>query len=102
MQQALPRAYRWQPRQNEVTNPPGLTSLIRVPQRGHGCPPLSWTASQSRACFSKVGGTRGPELVDCSRHRLAGGRVEGVDLVRAEVDRFRNGSSRAAWRISSL
>ena len=34
-----------------------MTSLILVPQRGHGWPPLSWTASQSRACFAKVGGT---------------------------------------------
>ena len=26
----------WHPRQNDVTKPPGLTSLILVPQRGHG------------------------------------------------------------------
>ena len=38
---------RWQPRQNDVMNPPALTSVIRVPQRGQGWPPLSWTARKS-------------------------------------------------------
>ena len=38
--------------------PPAVTSVIRVPQRGHGWPPLSWTARKSRTCFSNVGGTR--------------------------------------------
>jgi hypothetical protein len=32
---------RWQPRQYDVIFPPGLISVIRVPQRGQGWPPLS-------------------------------------------------------------
>ena len=31
---------------------------MRVPQRGHGCPPFMWTARKSRTCVSNVGGTR--------------------------------------------
>ena len=52
------RAQRWQPRQYDVTNPPALTSVIRVPQRGHAWPPFMWTARKSRTCVSNVGGTR--------------------------------------------
>jgi hypothetical protein len=32
---------RWQPRQYDVIFPPGLISVIRVPHRGQGWPPLS-------------------------------------------------------------
>ena len=38
------RRYRWQPRQYDVMKPPGLTCVIRAPQRGQGCPPFLWTA----------------------------------------------------------
>ena len=54
------RLQRWQPRQTARSTkpPPGLTSVIRVPHRGHGWPPLLWTARKSRTWVSNVGGTR--------------------------------------------
>ena len=82
----------WQPRQYDVMKPPARTSVIRVPQRGHGWPPLSWTARKSRTCFSKVGGTRS------RRTAIASASVERVASYRASTssaasdERLRNGS----------
>ena len=78
------RAQRWQPRQYEVTNPPGFTSVIRVPHRGQGVPPLLWTARKSRTWVSNVGGTRTRRTSIASAQRRAGRRVQGVDLLRGE------------------
>ena len=45
-------------------NPPALTSRDPRPQRGHGWPPLLWTARKSRTCVSNVGGTRSRSIDD--------------------------------------
>ena len=78
-------AQRWQPRQYEVTNPPGLTSVIRVPQRGQGWPPLSWTARKSRTCVSKVGGTRSRRTSIAFARVVPRRAIQLVDLLRAQA-----------------
>ena len=92
----------WQPRQYEVTKPPALTSVMRVPQRGHGWPPLMWTARKSRTCFSNVGGTRSRRIAtaEASVSRVA--RRARRPPRRPGSTACGTGSSRAAYRISSL
>ena len=89
----------WQPRQYEVMNPPALTSVIRVPQRGQGCPPLSWTARKSRTCFSNVGGTRSRRMRR-PRQRLARRPIERVDLLGREARPLPEGEQ--AGRVQDL
>ena len=97
------RRQRWQPRQYDVMNPPALTSVIRVPQRGQASPPLLWTARKSRTCFSNVGGTRSRRIVDrVARASTASRRTARRSPPAPALERLRNGRSRAAWRISSL
>ena len=78
---AARRGQRWQPRQYDVTNPPALTSVIRVPQRGHGWPPLCGPRG-SRGPASRTSAARaraGPRSRVASV--VARRRVERVDLL---------------------
>ena len=58
--------------------------MRRPPQRGHGPPPLPWTARWSRTCFSNVGGTRDRRTAIEASERTAHRVVEGVDLLRGQ------------------
>src|SRR4029077_13314734 len=86
------RGQCWQPRQYEVMKPPARTSVILVPQRGQGCPPLSWTARKSRTCFSNVGGTRSCRTAIASANVVRVAAYSASTSSAASDDRFRNGS----------
>ena len=81
-------------------NPPARTSVILVPQRGHGCPPCRGPpGSRGPAARRSAAPLQDPDRLRKGRAR---GLVEGVHLFGARLERLRKGRSRAACRISSL